>query len=279
MTPLASYSEACLKESCGRVSVYVVPPSWDDKYHANPIRSAKCSVCSVTKLFFFCINQASDTICKNLFLFYLHQGWTRNQNRQVGVAESWNHMVEKQVTPGEVVWCTAGCLEGVELHHMSAWQLSQQLTSTTSTWHEYYGLLRNHLNLMLKSTQSPICISSARQKIWILFAQVVRDRYLPLGFLPFPKYSGSRWNFVCGACKKQKTTTTKNIALKISMKYLFPETVPQLDWMSHRTDCQPFSERLFLQQKVVQMERVDREVCGLSRVIGTQFLESDGDFF
>lgn len=136
MTPLASYSEACFKESCGRVSVYVVPPSWDDKYHTNPIRSAKCSVCSVTKLFFFCIKQASDTICKNLFLFYLHQGRTRNQNRQVRVAEAWNHMVERQVTPGEVVWCAAGCLEGVELHHMSAWQLSHQLTSTTSTWHE-----------------------------------------------------------------------------------------------------------------------------------------------
>lgn len=67
---------------------------------------------------------------------------------------------------------------------------------------------------MLKSTQSPICISSARQKIWILFAQVVRDRYLPLGFLPFPKYSGSRWKFVCGACKKTKKQQQQKYCLK-----------------------------------------------------------------
>lgn len=67
---------------------------------------------------------------------------------------------------------------------------------------------------MLKSTQSPICISSARQKIWILFAQVVRDRYLPLGFLPFPKYSGSRWNFVCGAYKKPEKQQQQKYCLK-----------------------------------------------------------------
>lgn len=133
MTPLASYSEACLKESCGRVSVYVVPPSWDDKYHANPIRSAKCSACSVTKLFFFVSSKHLTLFARICFCSTCIRGGPEIKTDKWGVAESWNHMVEKQVTPGEVVWCTAGCLEGVELHHMSAWQLSQQLTSTTST--------------------------------------------------------------------------------------------------------------------------------------------------
>lgn len=81
MTPLASYSEACLKESCGRVSVYVVPPSWDDKYHANPIRSAKCSVCSVTKLFFF-LYQASIWHYLQEFVFVLPASGVDQKSKQ-----------------------------------------------------------------------------------------------------------------------------------------------------------------------------------------------------
>lgn len=45
----------------------------------------------------------------------------------------------EQVTPADTVWCPAGCLRGVEAHHMAAWQLSPQLTSNTCAGDNYNG--------------------------------------------------------------------------------------------------------------------------------------------
>lgn len=56
-----------------------------------------------------------------------------------GVTGAWHHMVTSEAPQQRRVWCPTGCLQGVALHRMSAWPLSPQLTSTTSTRAEYYG--------------------------------------------------------------------------------------------------------------------------------------------
>lgn len=130
-----------ISKSLGGLSLSGTPPHELTKYHANPIRSGKCSVYSTTEIVLVSReNQRPVWAGKwftGMYLYLRHVVTTDRTDR-------WGHgsvapYGGRRVTPAVVVWSPAGCPGGVGLHRVSAWQLSPQLTSTTSTRAEFYG--------------------------------------------------------------------------------------------------------------------------------------------
>lgn len=125
MTPLASHWDACLKEGNAIVLPPLLPGRWQNiTLIPLEVRSAARTRGGNGLLY---PESIWDYCWFSEIYFYLwrvcHGTLTRNRT------DRWGHntmapYAGKQVTPAEVVWCPAGCPEGVELRRMSQQQLS-----------------------------------------------------------------------------------------------------------------------------------------------------------